>query len=64
MTKPILLFLALAAASPAHAELPALADRNWLGTFAGFENSSMRFQFSADGTAIIHPLFKDKSLES
>ena len=28
--------------------------------FAGFESRSLRFQFLPDGTAIVHPLFKDK----
>ncbi|MGB6220129.1 hypothetical protein [Haloferula sp.] len=57
-----ILFSIFAAATviTASSELPSVNDRHWIGTFAGFENRSLRFQFLPDGSAIIHPLFKDK----
>ena len=62
MKKLLIALIAAAAVIPARAELQTLIDREWAGTFAGFESRSLRFQFLADGSAVVHPLFKDKQV--
>jgi hypothetical protein len=62
MNKTLVLSLALLAVPMSRAELPTIEDRDWTGIFVGFESSQLRFQFGADGSALIHPLFKDKRI--
>ena len=62
MKNLLIVLIAAAAVIPARAELQVLEDREWAGTFAGFESRSLRFQFLADGSAVVHPLFKDKQV--
>ena len=47
-------------APSAHAELPELESKEWMGAFAGYADSKIRISVSTTGEIVIKPVYKGK----
>lgn len=56
-----ILFLAsvLTATLPAHADLPMMGEKPWVGYFLGYKDKSVRFGISSKGATLFEPLKSD-----
>ena len=59
MKKILVLASLLTASIPAHADLPMMKERPWLGYFLGYKDNSVRFGISSKGATLFEPLKSD-----
>lgn len=61
---PIAISSFLLAAPAAHADLPGLNEKPWLGHFIGITDKKFQFGITTKGEAVLHPLKRDGSVHS
>ena len=59
MIKILVVASLLTASIPAHADLPMMKEKPWLGYFLGYKDKSVRFGISSKGATLFEPLKSD-----